>query len=807
MKFWIIILQLVGLAAVGFAAEKPGAVAVLDFAVPDAESNRWAWARGGLADLLQNGLQQQGLVLLDRDTIRAVLSEQRLAAQGITPSGYLALGKLLNAQYLIAGKLTPLPGDRFQIEIEIFSVEAVETRGAAKATGIFPNDLSSAVKAVAQQIATNIPAGGAEESQPIRRAPKPESLIMFYRGLNACAGGRPEQGAAYFMNAAGLDRDFTVPLLWEIKAYEMAGMTNHANIRRQELADILNPLGLGITNETPDQPVIAVLNPVIDVPGAFDSTALAVELKRALLAENRVRVFAYEGIGDAVAEQDLRLSSFFAGQNAPRYGRWLMADSLLLCRVNRATDGQVFVELSLVDPMNATLATRVRRSLSPDARQIPEAVKQVISNWLGGFRAELPVNPEMATATSASPTPDLRPVYQDLVKAMLRLHEEPGKIESHRAMAKAFAATGRPRLAQYEEQCAQRLDVPQVDKDELVLSNSPASLAAGCIRYNRAVDAWQGKNWPEAITQARQTRQILRALIDLHLQEVKDLPPAAQHVPGSAAEGTADDFEREMTAATYFLEGASLRESGKREDAIAVMREGLNFMQSLEFRDFCLPLGPYIGNFFGKERVYGFGGEPPGIRTRLEQQLAALEHPGQPIEPVPQKKPEAVPPPVDTNSTAYALQQAETEFNDHHFARTLQWYQKALNGGVTMSECPKLNQALLEMALDQNLDHLQDQISSLGRQFNLPPVQPSWVDWFAVAGKYHTSRAFDFEKAAVCYRHALDFLEHPDEMGIYRLEKEPRSDRVWLRGPAATDLGWFDLRDSRWFTSAFYLAQ
>ena len=54
-------------------------IAVVDFSIPGTESNRWAWARSGLADLLQIELEHLGLETLDRDFIHAVITEQRLA--------------------------------------------------------------------------------------------------------------------------------------------------------------------------------------------------------------------------------------------------------------------------------------------------------------------------------------------------------------------------------------------------------------------------------------------------------------------------------------------------------------------------------------------------------------------------------------------------------------------------------------------------------------------------------------------------------------------------------------------------------
>ena len=969
-------------------------VAVLDFSVPAAESNRCAWAEGGMADLLQIELQQQGLLLIDRDGIQAVLVEQRLATSGRMAENYLALAKLLNAQFLITGKVVPLAGDRFRVEASVFSVETVETAVTAAGEGDFPKDLSQLVQQVAKQISKKLPArsGFSGEAQPSVRAPKPEALIMFYRGLNACAAGQPEWGAAYFINAASLDPDFTVPLLWEIKSYEMAGLPEFANLRGQELSPLLGTNTITVrsnnsTNET-SRPVLALLDPMISVQaGAFDADALAGNIKQALLADNRVRVFAYEGIGASVAEQDLRLSSLFTSQNAPRYGRWLTTDALVVCQVKPAEAGKVEITLSLINPVNAAVMARLGRTtrISALGGEIQGSISQLVSDWLKQSKSTTVSSADLPATVlvKGDLKSDLRPIYGDLAASLTLVRREPAKSDSHRTLANAFGAADRPRLAAYEiEQCLKLLDIhsPHADTTYLgthrwlfwepspasgaaglvnpsaftnligqLLAVYPQSLSAGCMRYNLAVTGWRAKDWPEAITQARQSRQILQSLLAGYDRKTKT----------GANRG---DSECEMIAATFFLEGASLRESGKRDEARRVFHQGLDFMQAFKIRDFCLPLGPYIGDFFGPQRVYGYGGDPPGIQTRLEQELVALE--GKPFRPPglnlpedatdlvsatnaasrtaeewlqcaeqiagmmggaatnsaedysrllgsvgtclnkardkgakaselktsadrsvaifkikrkvsalentpttalpalieaakqiqslyagaglkadarPQLEPFFNPPyPVElslellqqldwepevftrefsrasgrvransTNAVAW-LKLGQTCFQKQRYKETLDCYQQAVAQGTPVMACPNLAFALLEVALENNLEHPADEIEKLRLQSGLPPIQASWVEWFGTGRKYQTARQTDLEKAAACYRGAMDFLERPEQRGVYHLEKEPCCDRWNLRwGPTIgeVDLLWTSHYDQRWYSAVFYLAQ
>jgi hypothetical protein len=116
---------------------------------------------------------------------------------------------------------------------------------------------------------------------------------------------------------------------------------------------------------------------------------------------------------------------------------------------------------------------------------------------------------------------------------------------------------------------------------------------------------------------------------------------------------------------------------------------------------------------------------------------------------------------------------------------------------------------LLEVALDRNPAHPAEEIEKLRLQFGFPPIQASWVEWFAAGRKYQTAHQFDLEKAVACYREAMDFLEHPEQRGIYRLEKEPCCDRTnlwWGKSIHEADLLWTKNFDGRWYSAAFYLA-
>jgi tetratricopeptide (TPR) repeat protein len=807
-------------------------IVVMDFSVTG-DGERWNWARGGMADLLQIQLQQQGLELLDRDLIHSVLSEQRLATAGMTAGDNLAIAKLLNAQFLVTGRVIPLPEERFRVEASVFSVETIESVVAAAGEGRFPNDLSAVLETVAGQIAAGLKSKTAFNPTPQRpgHTPKPESLIMFHRGLDCAARGEPASAVAYFMNAAALDSQFIVPLLWEIKAYEMAGLTNHAALRRQEIPDVLKPLGLAL-----DAPaavatqsvkrVVAVLSPVVTgVTPSLDPSVVSAEITRALLDKDRVRVFAPEGIGAAVAEQDLKLSSLFDSQFAPRYGRWLVADGLLLCRISATDASQVIVELSLANPMTAAVGPRVKRSGRAGEWQalLRSATDELLDSWASAAPAveQSTVVAGSATNSTADNVTDLRPIYRALVAALARMQREPGDGGAHRALADAFAATGRPKLAAYEVDLhLKTLDIhaPNADRTFLethgwaagsanpqlitnmigqLLDTYPDSLAAGCLRYNLAVNAWRVQDWPEAVRQAAKSRPILQALISHYDRNAK-------------AEANRGDADCEVAAATYFLEAVGLRKLGRHEEAKAVLRNGLAFMNEYQVRDFCLPYGPMIGDFFGPPRIYGFGGDRPGIKTRLEQELATLNGTAVATNPASAANESVVSTSTPDRPAITWINRADADSQASRYAAALHAYKSALDAGASLGQCGGLRTALAELALERNRDHAVNEVERCRVEFELPPEVVTWVEWFAAGQKYQTSRAFDFEKAAAAYRGAMQFLEDPERGGLFELELQHGSDRIalfWDRRANGFDVRWSELYDARWNNAAYQLAQ
>ena len=387
--------------ACAVAADSPTTtVAVVDFSVPADASNTWAWARSGMADLLQIELDQRGLVTLDRSFIQAVLSERRMAVGGLTSSDCKSIATLLGAKYLVTGKVTPLEGGKCRLEASAFSVETIETVATGVGEGVLPKELPVLLQKVADDLAAGLRKGQAAVApvKPTGHVPNAEALIAYYKGLNAYADGQPEAAVAWFINAAGLDKQFAAPTVWEIKAYKPIGMEDHVRIREEETVPLMKTLGLSTgTTTNPVQPgaikTVAVLAPMVTSSGpsalGIDPASVVTALKQAVVATKKARLFESENMPEAVAEHDRTLNPLFSRRDGLRYGRWATADALLLCRVESMPSKRTVLHLSLRDPLTSSAVAECSDTVGAD--ELPARANsltgQLIADWAAGRSA------------------------------------------------------------------------------------------------------------------------------------------------------------------------------------------------------------------------------------------------------------------------------------------------------------------------------------------------------------------------------------------------------------------------------------
>lgn len=286
--------------------------------------------------------------------------------------------------------------------------------------------------------------------------------MFFYEGVNACARRQPTLGIAYFINAYHVDTNFTAARAWEVRAYELAGLTEHAQVAR-EIHGLPQP-GAAPSNGTRasaaapgPRRVIAILPPVMesasDPAGASESVrALKEVLDRAALADGRVRLFGYEGIRGAVAEQDAQLNKLFTEASVSRYGRWLMADGLLIARVSRATGDLFQVALQVIEPTSGRLMAQEREAVNlQDRPLVQRAVSKIIERWTAGAEAT-PDGPQSASEFAPVTDADLLrvPAHRRIAAALDKLYLHPVRGASRQVLVHAYVAAAEGRLASLE---------------------------------------------------------------------------------------------------------------------------------------------------------------------------------------------------------------------------------------------------------------------------------------------------------------------------------------------------------------------
>ena len=410
-----------GVSAGSMPGQAKSPVVVVEFEVPAASDHAWDWAGGGVADLLQQELAARGVPVVDRNSLRALEAEQRLSLSGLAKPDSLRVGGLLGAGLVVGGRVAAAGPGRARLEAWLASVEQAERIATASCEGAWPNDLTAMLGTLAEQLAGKAGARTDKTPPPVAAgdAIRPEALVMFYEGVNACARRQPVLGVAFFLNAYGIDPRLTAARAWEIRAYELAGLPEHARAlnagRPAENAAPVPGAKPATASEPTTAKVVAILTP--QVAGADSAATLRQALEQAALADRRVRLFGAENLMPAVAEQDAQLSGLFASGKSSRYGNWLMADGFVQCRIEPGEATLCTLRLSLVDPLSGQVVAEVRERVAAAdiAAQLPGALSRLVDAWLAGTLAP-------AGAPAAKPAPPAELAETDL--ARLPAHRE-----------------------------------------------------------------------------------------------------------------------------------------------------------------------------------------------------------------------------------------------------------------------------------------------------------------------------------------------------------------------------------------------
>ena len=536
----------IGLACANDLRAATGAVVVTDFEIPAAESNAWGWARVGLADLLQQALSTRGAPTVDREYLHAVTFEQRLTAGGGDP---FQAGGLLGAQLIVGGRLTPIDAEKVRIDAWLSTVEQLEKLTSVSAEGPWRTGLMGLL----DQLAGGLIAGQLPVSttgRPAGLAIRPEALKMLYEGIDACARQQPALAIGYFLNAQGFDPRLEEARQWEVRAYQMAGLHDHARLLSAHYAAAARSNAVTAASSGPAtadaRRVVAVLPPFSgDTPASGESTPATAELRRrieqALRDDERVRVSGYEGLMHAVAEQDAQLSGLMSPSTCSRYGGWLMADALLRSRIDGQTGGVVRLDLQIVAPATGRVLARVEERLSTESPRagIGRAVARLVGDWLAA-RAGSTNAAEDQVSPALTDEELLRlPAHRILAGAVDKLYVHPMPLASRPFLVHAYLNAGEPPLAEMEfEKFATAIDtsagnaarkalrfysehvvpfdlrhqkgarpfLPHIpDSIQLrlireVIAGHPDDFETGCLVFMLLADAWWTERWPTAVS-------------------------------------------------------------------------------------------------------------------------------------------------------------------------------------------------------------------------------------------------------------------------------------------------------------------
>lgn len=541
-------------------------IAVLNFKMFSHESVDADWMKEGIADLVQIELQNFDVVTLDRDLIRIVLSEQDLAESGLTSNKErIHVGRLSGAELLLDGQVHITQDKCFRIDATITSVDETRILSKASKEGIYPKDFLKSIGTIVTELIEGL--GKKQittmDSNNIPKANSPEVLSLFYKGLDVCALGWPEEGLVWFLAAQQLDESFTPAKAWEYQAYKMCGFEKHAAIVKDELLKIQNnPTVIAVItdlSEKVDQrKVISFLLPVIvqdeknqqNYP-KIDAGSLKSALEQTALKNNQVRVFNASLLKDIAVEHDLRLSGRFDLTTAPRYDRWLATDGLIFSRLKILDNERYILTMQVRDPLTSEVFAQTKNEIKDlQEPQLSQMLSNLLKIWTHSQKIKQPKPLLEDNFVQAIPQ-DNSPAFQHLQR-FLRTTRLPRLLNNLRlgkdvreTRLELFVIYGTHNRYGYNHlkhaQVEKTLlfdDIKPGEKNEAywiykayytwgdhyqlyskkqgydrlmeVINKYPDSLPVACSFYNHGLEAWETKQWSEAISSLKKALEGFR---------------------------------------------------------------------------------------------------------------------------------------------------------------------------------------------------------------------------------------------------------------------------------------------------------
>jgi tetratricopeptide (TPR) repeat protein len=445
-----------------FAAEPVSTVLVTDFQAPQGET--WSWARLGVAELAVEALNMHGIVTVDRELLSAVGAEHALAAKQAQPDG-LKAGQWLGATFLLGGGLESLQGSRVRLSATLTRVETAENVGLFSVEGDYTSELQPLVgrlvAGLVKAASLDVQALKPERINPV----KPEALMFFQKGVDACSAGKPALAVGFFRIASDMAPTFLAAWEWEAQAYSLGGLPQHAaalririNQQHQMPQQTVRPKDLGDSPKKGLQPVVSVLTPVVPKGVALPESneTLRHVVEQSVLACGKMRLYHPEQLAEALTEADRQLSLQFSRSGTSRYARWLSADYMIFTRMEPLANGNISLTLDVRHAFSAGRIATLQKETSP--AKVKTTLASMVSEWQAS--AARSAAPEATIALVALTEADLNrlPEHRDLVQMLDVRMREPNKFtsEQHLALAASFSSQGNPDVFKLETEEAMR---------------------------------------------------------------------------------------------------------------------------------------------------------------------------------------------------------------------------------------------------------------------------------------------------------------------------------------------------------------
>lgn len=485
------------------AAASPPAILVLDFQAP--KTAEWDWAGRGMAELTVENLSGRGLPTVDRDLLTAVLGEHDLAgpAGGGTAHDGLRAGAMLGAAFLLSGAVEPSADGGVRLSATLIRVETMEQVGACVISESDRRKLPEGLDRLLDGLTTG---SDLQRQAPERQAigTKPEALLYFQQGLEACAVGKPALAYGFFRMAQVMDKRLRPALDWEARACEMGGLRDHAAALRKHFA--LAPAMDAPSGSQAVSHVVSVLPTVLTSGDGLpaDAQTLRQAIEDAVLSVQGLRLHRPERLLEAVAEQDRQLDAIFSHETRARYARWLSSDVMLYSVLATPSNGVVRLDVGTMDVLMGRRQPPATMFVKPD-QALPAIAKlavEALRSWQRSTTMK-PAEPAARCRLEPLSLQDLNglPDYRGVVAALDARMRDAATPADHGTLAEAYAQRGILVLADKETAEMRRKQDALLQQRMLQAKQAQQAGSATLADARKLADAYAARGeWTLAMT-------------------------------------------------------------------------------------------------------------------------------------------------------------------------------------------------------------------------------------------------------------------------------------------------------------------